>query len=47
MENYNTEAVISARDDGFTSTIDSVLSSLKNLEGASESAVKWENVVDT
>ena len=40
MENYNTEAVISARDDGFTSTIDSVLSSLKNLEGASESAVK-------
>lgn len=40
MENYNTEAVISARDNGFTSTIDSVLSSLKNLEGASGSAVK-------
>ena len=40
MENYNTEAVISARDNGFTSTINSVLSSLKNLEGASESAVK-------
>lgn len=40
MENYNMEAVISARDNGFTSTINSVLSSLKNLEGASESAVK-------
>ena len=34
------EAVVSARDNGFTSTIDGVLNSLKNLEGASGSAIK-------